>query len=72
VVVRSVCVSSRVPVPDPAWAGGPCEGVRLGPVRGRGWCDVRNDKGDRWMPWRQEAMKDVARCEKPWGGASDL
>jgi len=23
------------------------------------------------MPWRQEAMKDVARCEKPGLGASD-
>ena len=22
-------------------------------------------KGIWWMPWRQEAMKDVARCEKP-------
>jgi hypothetical protein len=27
-------------------------------------------KGIRWMPWHQEAMKDVARCEKPWGAAS--
>jgi len=24
------------------------------------------------MPWHQEAMKDVARCEKPWGAASRL
>jgi len=24
------------------------------------------------MPWHQEAMKDVARCEKPWGAASGL
>jgi len=22
------------------------------------------------MPWHQEAKKDVARCEKPWGAAS--
>ena len=22
-------------------------------------------KGRRWMPWRKEAMKDVASCEKP-------
>ena len=21
-------------------------------------------KGERWMPWRQEAMKDVADCDK--------
>ncbi len=25
-----------------------------------------------WMPWRTEAMKDVARCEKPRGAASRL
>ena len=30
------------------------------------------EKGIRWMPWHQEAMKDVARCEKPWGAASRL
>ena len=32
---------------------------------------LERDKGVRWMPWRQEAMKDVARCEKPRGDASD-
>ncbi len=26
-------------------------------------------KGNRWMPWRQEAMKDVAGCDKPRGAA---
>jgi hypothetical protein len=25
----------------------------------------RLEKGIWWMPWRQEAMKDVARCDKP-------
>jgi hypothetical protein len=34
------------------------------------WVDFERDKGIRWMPWHQEAMKDVARCEKPWGAAS--
>ena len=29
--------------------------------------DLERDKSIRWMPWHQEAMKDVARCEKPWG-----
>ena len=33
---------------------------------------LERDKGIRWMPWHQEAMKDVARCEKPWGAASRL
>jgi hypothetical protein len=32
--------------------------------------DLERKKGIRWMPWHQEAMKDVARCEKPWGAAS--
>ena len=35
-----------------------------------GEIDIERDKGIRWMPWHQEAMKDVARCEKPWGAAS--
>jgi hypothetical protein len=44
---------------------------------GRGWIlragggGVEYEKGVRWMPWRQEAMKDVARCDKPRGDASD-
>ncbi len=29
-------------------------------------------KGIWWMPWHQEAMKDVARCDKPRGVASKL
>ncbi len=33
---------------------------------------LEHEKGIRWMPWHQEAMKDVARCEKPWGAASRL
>ncbi len=32
--------------------------------------DIEYKKGIRWMPWHQEAMKDVARCEKPRGAAS--
>jgi hypothetical protein len=34
--------------------------------------DLEREKGIRWMPWHQEAMKDVARCEKPRGAASRL
>jgi hypothetical protein len=36
-------------------------------------CVVRDerDKSVRWMPWRQEAMKDVARCDKLRGDASN-
>ena len=29
-------------------------------------------KGVRWMPRLQKAMKDVASCDKPRVGASDL
>jgi hypothetical protein len=34
--------------------------------------DVRGQatKGGRWMPWRQEAMKGVASCDKPRSAAS--
>jgi hypothetical protein len=28
-------------------------------------------KGTWWMPWRQEAMKDAATCEKPRGTGSE-
>ncbi len=31
---------------------------------------IERRKGIRWMPWHQEATKDVARCEKSWGTAS--
>jgi hypothetical protein len=34
------------------------------------FCVLEHEKGIRWMPWHQEAMKDVARCEKPRGAAS--
>src|SRR4029453_3458096 len=30
------------------------------------------EKGGRWMPWRQEATKGGASCEKPRGAASRL
>ncbi len=33
---------------------------------------LKCEKGIWWMPWRQEAMKDVTRCDKPWGAASKL
>ena len=33
---------------------------------------IKRDKGVWWMPWRQEAMKDVALCDKSRGGESTL
>ncbi len=35
-------------------------------------CAFEHEKGIGWMPWRQEAMKDVARCENLGGAASEL
>jgi hypothetical protein len=29
-------------------------------------------KGVRWMPWRQQAMKDAVSCEKLRGAANRL
>jgi len=26
---------------------------------------LQDSKGNWWMPWRQEAMKDVVGCDKP-------
>jgi hypothetical protein len=42
-----------------------------------GWWDLwgeltKRGKGTRGMPWRRQAMKDVASCDKPWGGARTL
>jgi hypothetical protein len=36
------------------------------------WILAKRGKGTRGMPWRRQAMKDVASCEKPWGGARFL
>ena len=35
-------------------------------------CELEHEKGIGWMPWHQEAMKDVARCENLGGAASEL
>ena len=39
-------------------------------IRLRGCVRDEQEKGIGWMPWRQEAMKDVARCENPGEAAS--
>ena len=53
--------------------------VWMVPVHGGLWLERRRssgvleyEKGIGWMPWRQEAMKDVARCENLGGAASEL
>jgi hypothetical protein len=53
-----------------AWRGWDARGLRQ---RCCGLCvGCENEKGIWWMPWRQEAMKDVARCENLGGAASGL
>ena len=41
-------------------------GEAVGPRRAGG----QATKGTRWMPWRQEAKKDVVSCDKLRGAAS--
>lgn len=33
---------------------------------------IKREKGVWWMPWQQEAMKDVIPCVKPWGAGNRL
>ena len=33
---------------------------------------IKREKGVWWMPWQQEAMKDVIPCDKPWGAGNRL
>ena len=57
-----------------------CVWVWMGPVHGGAracgvlalCAECEYEKGIGWMPWRQEAMKDVARCENLGGAASGL
>jgi hypothetical protein len=52
----------------------PLSVLRLG--AGSGWAlamrTIKCLKGIWWMPWHAQAMKDVIRCDKPWGAANKL
>ena len=46
---------------------------------GKAWASVllfldqiKREKGVWWMPWQQEAMKDVIPCVKLWGAGNRL
>ena len=46
-------------------------------AKGRHWtCPsldrIKREKGVWWMPWQQEAMKDVIPCDKFWGAGNRL
>jgi hypothetical protein len=57
------------------WTGRLCVSSMAGSAATRGWrsrvtssdLGIEVWKGMRWMPWQQEAMKDVGACEKPRG-----
>ena len=42
-------------------------GLRIGRVNDFKCFGGQVTKGARWMPWHQEAMKDVGACDKPRG-----
>ena len=46
------------------------------PLGSRGWVlamrTIKCLKGNWWMPWHAQAMKDVIRCDKLRGGANTL
>ncbi len=65
--VRGVSRAGRS-VRSPATEWWPLVRVWMAPVHDG--FDLEHEKGIRWMPWHQEAMKDVARCAKPRGAAS--
>jgi hypothetical protein len=67
-------VAGRFLETDPGWMG-PVRGFWPGLLRWfalmRVWVGFfEYEKGIWWMPWRQEAKKDVARCENLGGAAS--
>ena len=66
-------VCSRVETSDSRLWDGLAALNRLPRKRARLLLDrIKRDKGVWWMPWQQEAMKDVALCDKPGGGESTL
>ncbi len=75
-IARAVCANDRAEVFILSAVCYLTSDLRMASVHGGdgGFRAVRfeREKGIRWMPWHQEAMKDVARCEKPWGAASRL
>jgi hypothetical protein len=57
-----------------------CQGAEGGcgaAQRGAAWAcpsldRIKREKGVWWMPWQQEAMKDVIPCDKLWGAGNGL
>ena len=39
-------------------------------VPSNAWVSSQATKGVRWMPWHQQAMKDVVSCDKSRGAAN--
>jgi hypothetical protein len=51
-------------------------GLRFEPPQHKRACllldRIKREKGVWWMPWQQEAMKDVVLCDKLGGGENTL
>ena len=58
------CTTSDLKPPDTK-GGGQADALRL-------LDRIKREKGVWWMPWQQEAMKDVLLCDKPWGAEKRL
>jgi hypothetical protein len=54
----------------------PCSLLQAGvAIRSAVWLfldQIKRDKGVWWMPWQQEAMKDVITCDKRGGAGNKL
>ena len=55
-------------LPVPPWGREDAAGMRVFLLPDQ----IKRDKGVWWMPWQQEAMKDVIPCDKPWGAGNRL
>ncbi len=87
-VLFQVKYTNQCPSSVPGWGAGNCmtsdqgcAGWRGGEAnrkaKGRFWpCPsldrIKREKGVWWMPWQQEARKDVIPCDKLWGAGNRL
>ena len=87
-VLFQVKYTNQCPSSLPGWRAGNCMtsdqgcAVRRGggacrAAKGRHWAcpsldRIKREKGVWWMPWQQEAMKDVIPCDKFWGAGNRL
>ena len=66
---RQLCFTFSVRAPQARWIGGSLRTAEQARASLREISNIDNkffqaNKSQRWMPWRQEPMKDVSDCEK--------